>query len=148
MIRKATAADEMQIRECAVKAYARYVQRIGRVPAPMVADYESQIAAGYAFIATDDQGTFQGFVIFYAADVHMLLENVAVLPEAAGHGVGRTLIAFCENAARDRGFKAVHLYTNEMMTENLTMYAKLGYVEVARRFENGFSRVYFEKVLD
>lgn len=147
MIRQAHAADEMQIRECAVKAYARYVQRIGRVPAPMVADYASQIAAGCVFIATDDQGTFQGFVVLYAEDDHMLLENVAVLPEAAGHGVGRTLIAFCENAARDKGINAVHLYTNEMMAENLTMYLKLGYVEVARRAEDGFNRVYFEKML-
>jgi len=147
MIRQAHAADEMQIRECTSKAYARYVQRIGRVPAPMVADYASQIAAGYVFIATNDHGTLQGFVVFYAEDVHMLLENVAVLPEAAGHGVKRTLIAFCENAARDRGLKAVHLYTNEMITENLKMYLKFGYTEVARRTEDGFNRVHFAKTL-
>jgi hypothetical protein len=42
---------------------------------------------------------------------------------------------------------AVHLYTNEKMTDNLSIYPKLGYVEVARRTENGFNRVYFEKSL-
>ena len=49
--------------------------------------------------------------------------------------------------ARQRGLKAVHLYTNEKMTENLSLYPRLGYIEVARRMEDGFSRVYFEKSL-
>lgn len=35
----------------------------------------------------------------------------------------------------------LHLYTNEKMTENLSIYPKLGYVEVGRRTENGFNRV-------
>jgi GNAT superfamily N-acetyltransferase len=68
-------------------------------------------------------------------------------PRAAGCGVGKTLIGFCENAARQRGMNAVHLYTNEKMTDNLSIYPKLGYVEVARRTESGFNRVYFEKSL-
>jgi hypothetical protein len=42
---------------------------------------------------------------------------------------------------------AVHLYTNEMMTDNLSIYPKLGYVQVALRTEHGFKRVYFEKSL-
>ena len=42
---------------------------------------------------------------------------------------------------------SVYLCTHEKMTENLSMYPKLGYVEVGRRTENGFNRVYFEKTL-
>jgi GNAT superfamily N-acetyltransferase len=67
-------------------------------------------------------------------------------PRAAGRGVGKALIGFCENAAR-RLISTVHLYTNEMMTENLSIYPKLGYVEVGKRTEDGFNRVYFEKTL-
>lgn len=147
MIRQAEASDEPDVRECAEQAYARYVPLIGRKPAPMVADFAAQIAAGEVYVATDDRNAFQGFIVFHAEDGHMLLENVAVLPRAAGHGVGKRLIGFCENATRRRGMNAVHLYTNEKMTENLSIYPKLGYVEVARRTENGFNRVYFEKVL-
>jgi len=33
------------------------------------------------------------------------------------------------------------------MTENLSIYPHLGYIEVDRREEDGFSRVYFEKRL-
>jgi ribosomal protein S18 acetylase RimI-like enzyme len=147
MIRQATAQDETQIRECAEKAYERYVQLIGRKPAPMVADFTSQIAKGEVFLAMDNQGEFQGFIIFYTEEGHILLENVAVLPRAAGCGVGKELINFCENAARERGLDAVKLYTNEKMTENLSIYSKLGYAEVGRRTEEGFNRVYFEKAL-
>ena len=147
MIRQAEASDEPEIRDCAEQAYARYVPLIGRKPAPMIADFATQIAAGEVYIATDDHDTFQGFIVFYPEDGHILLENVAVLPRAAGRGVGKTLIGFCENSARQRRMNAVHLYTNEKMTYNLSIYPKFGYVEVARRTEHGFNRVYFEKSL-
>jgi ribosomal protein S18 acetylase RimI-like enzyme len=146
MIRQAEARDELEIRDCAEQAYARYVPLIGRKPAPMVADFAAQIAAAEVWVATDDQDAFQGFIVFYAEEGHILLENVAVLPRAAGRGVGKALIGFCENAARQRGMN-VHLYTNEKMTDNLSIYPRLGYVEVARRSEDGFNRVYFEKTL-
>jgi GNAT superfamily N-acetyltransferase len=147
MIRQAEASDEAEIRACAELAYARYVPLIGREPAPMVADFGPRIAAGEVYVATDARGTFQGFIVFHAEAGHILLENVAVLPRSAGRGVGRALIGFCEAAARQRGINAVHLYTNEKMTENLAIYPRLGYLEVARRTEDGFNRVYFEKAL-
>ncbi|MGV2068824.1 GNAT family N-acetyltransferase [Agrobacterium sp. 22-226-1] len=147
MIRRAKLEDEAQIRSCAEQAYARYIPSMGRKPAPMVADFAAQIAAGQVYISTGQDGTFRGFIVFYRQDDYLMLENVAVLPGAAGGGVGKELILFCENAARDLGVGAVQLYTNEKMIANLSIYPKLGYVEVARRTENGFNRVYFEKRL-
>ena len=147
MIRLAQACDEPVIKDCAEQAYARYVPMIGRKPAPMVADFATQIVEGVVYVAQDDQAIFQGFIVFYAEEEHILLENVAVLPSTAGRGVGKALIGFCENAALQRGLNAVHLYTNEMMTDNLSIYSKLGYRKVARREEEGFKRVYFEKNL-
>ena len=147
MIRPARPTDESDIKACAQQAYGRYVPLIGREPAPMVADFAAQIASGIVHVATDEQGVVQGFIVFYAQARHLLLENVAVLPRAAGRGIGRALIDFCEEAARQQGLGAVHLYTNEKMTDNLSIYPRLGYVEVARRTEEGFRRVYFEKRL-
>ena len=145
MIRQATAKDEREIRDCAQQAYARYVPLIGKKPAPMVADFQAQIAAGDVYVAADAGGKFQGFIVFYPQGKHILLENVAVLPSAAGRGIGKSLIRFCEDEAKRRDFDAVHLYTNEKMTENLSIYPRLGYIEVARRTEDGFNRVFFEK---
>ena len=147
MIRQALPSDEPDVRACAEQAYERYVPAMGRKPAPMVADFAAQIAEGNVYLSTDDKGVFEGFIVFYAEDRHVMLENVAVLPSAAGRGVGKKLIAFCEDTTRQRGFGAVHLYTNEKMVENLSIYPRLGYVEVDRRTEAGFNRVYFEKSL-
>jgi len=147
MIRPANPSDEPAIRQCAEQAYAPYVAVIGRKPAPMLADYAAQIAAGIVHVAVEDHSAVLGFVVCYAEQRHMLLENVAVLPSAAGQGVGKSLIDFCENAARQRGLESVQLYTNERMTDNLSIYPRLGYVEVGRRIEQGFKRVYFEKRL-
>ena len=147
VIRLADVSDEPDVRNCAEQAYARYVSVIGRKPAPMIADYVAQIAAGAVYVATDGLTGFQGFIVFYDKDGYFLLENVAVLPSAAGCGVGKKLISFCENAARQHGVSAVRLYTNAKMTDNLSIYSRLGYVKVAERTEDGFDRVYFEKDL-
>lgn len=147
MIRQAVTEDEAAIRACAESAYARYVAAIGRKPAPMVADFAAQIAAGQVHVATDEGDGLQGFVVFFPKQDHMFLENVAVQPTAAGRGIGKSLIRFCEEEARRLGLGAVHLYTNEKMTENLSIYPHLGYTEVGRRTEEGFNRVFFEKRL-
>lgn len=146
MIRQATASDEPAVRDCARQAYARYVPLIGRAPAPMVADFAADIAAGDVYVAMGDDG-LQGFVTFRAEGRFMHLDAVAVLPAAAGHGIGKALIEFCENTARSRSLDAVHLYTNAKMTANLSIYPHLGYTEVARRTEDGFNREYFQKKL-
>ncbi len=145
MIRRAVAADEPAVRACAESAYARYVAAIGRKPAPMVADFAAQIGAGHVHVAVDDEDRPQGFIVFFAKDGRMFLENVAVRPEAAGQGIGGALIRFCEDEARRAGLAGVRLYTNARMTENLSLYPRLGYVEVERRTEDGFDRVFFEK---
>lgn len=147
MIRHAVTADETAIRACAERAYTRYVAAIGRKPAPMVADFAAQIAEGQAYVAMGDAGEFQGFIVFFPKGDAMFLENVAVEPAAAGKGIGKSLIAFCEAEARRLGLAAVTLYTNEKMVENLSIYPKLGYVETGRRSEDGFNRVFFEKRL-
>jgi ribosomal protein S18 acetylase RimI-like enzyme len=146
-VRAAVAADAPALRALAERAYAPYVPLIGRRPAPMDADIAAQIAAGEVHVATDATGAIRGFVVFRPEGGHMLLENVAVLPEEAGRGTGRALIRFCEETAHGRGLAAVRLYTNARMTANLALYPRLGYAETGRRTEDGFDRVFFEKLL-
>ncbi len=146
-IRQGEPSDVSTIAGCARLAYARYVSRIGREPAPMNADFAQQIDHGLVHVA-ESGGRFAGYVVFFPEHDELMLENVAVLPEFAGRGIGRALIAHAESAARSLGLGAVHLYTNEAMTENLALYPRLGYRETDRRIEDGFRRVFFRKVLD
>ena len=50
-IRAAAPEDLDAIRRIARAAYAPYVPRIGREPAPMVADFAAAIAAGQVWVA-------------------------------------------------------------------------------------------------
>jgi ribosomal protein S18 acetylase RimI-like enzyme len=145
LIRQAVAEDEAAVRDCAEQAYVRYIGLIGRKPAPMTADFGMQISAGQVHSAFDRQGVFLGFIVFYPDERGMHIENVAVLPSAAGQGVGRALVRYCERQACYQDVEVVHLYTNEKMAENLKIYSRLGYIEIARRMEDGFHRVFFEK---
>ena len=146
-IRLAVPDDLPAIQQCAEHAYALYVARIGRKPAPMVADFASQIDQGLIHVAVTGADEVQGFAVFYPRGDHMHLENVAVSPEHQGQGVGRALVAHCEKSATSQELAAIELYTNLKMTENLTLYPALGYAETGRRQEDGFDRVYFRKDL-
>lgn len=141
----ALASDEAKIRTCAEHAYTQYIAAIGRKPAPMLADYAAQIAAGQVHVCVDEQGEVQGFIVFFAVGQHLLLENVAVSTAGQGKGIGKALVRFCEAQAQQLGLNSVLLYTHVKMTANLAIYPRLGYTEIDRRAEDGFDRVYFEK---
>lgn len=145
-IRLATKQDLHHIKTCATTAYSQYISVIGREPAPMNADYLQQIQAGLVFVA-EHQNSFAGFIVIYAQDDHLHIENVAVSPVLTGKGIGRTLIHYAESKAIEKGLYAVELYTNEAMQGNLLMYPKLGYKQIAKREDEGFKRVYFRKEL-
>lgn len=129
------------------EAYAPYVPRIGREPAPMTADYADLIGRSEVWVA-DEAGRVVGVLVLRPGATALLLENVAVVPERQGRGIGRVLIAFAERKARDLGLTEISLYTNERMVENIHLYRKLGYVETDRRVEDGFARVFFRKLID
>jgi len=146
-IKRAQAKDEPAVRKCAEEAYDQYVAAIGKKPAPMVTDFVSLIASGHTYVAVDLADNFVGFIVFFQRDDHMFLENVAVRRNATGRGVGKRLVEFCEAVAKDANLGSVKLYTNEKMTENLSLYPHLGYQETERRREDGFNRVFFEKTI-
>ncbi len=159
-IRPAGPDDLDAVRRIARAAYAPYMPRIGREPAPMVADFAASIAAGQLWVAGAPAPEFvapefvvpefvvAGFVVAYPRGDHWHLENVAVEPSAQGSGLGGALIAGVEAMARAAGARAVELYTNAKMTENLTLYPRLGYAETGRRVEDGFDRVFYRKELN
>lgn len=146
-IRKATQSDIQEIETCAVAAYTLYVERIGREPAPMVADFAAALRKGHLYVAQED-GQVTGFVVFYPKQDHVHLANVAVTPGLQKRGIGAKLIGFVEQEARQGGYSRVELYTNARMTENLELYPRLGYEQFDRRLEDGFDRIYFRKPLD
>jgi GNAT superfamily N-acetyltransferase len=142
----AALADAVAVRECVRAAYAHYVERIGREPAPMTADYPALIAAGEVWVIRADDG-IAGVLVMRTQGSGLLVENVAVAPGRQGQGLGRALMAFAEEHARTEGLGEVLLYTNERMTENLRFYPALGYTESGRGMQDGFARVFYRKAI-
>ena len=81
------------------------------------------------------------------ADAYFI-DNIAVDPEHQGEGLGRYLIEYAATEAHRLRLPAVRLYTNVAMTENLAMYAHIGFVETHRATEDGFQRAYLSWSLD
>ena len=77
----------------------------------------------------------------------LLIENVAVHPDAQGTGLGRQLMKFAEQEAARRRLTRVRLYTHEVMTESQAVYARLGYREDRRTTEDGYRRIFMSKEL-
>ena len=145
-IAPAGAEDAAAVAACVNAAYERYVPRMGAKPAPMLADYPAEVAAGRVYVLRDGDA-LRGLIVLIAEPDHLFIENVAVHPEAQGRGFGRRLLDFAEAEARRLNLPELRLYTNELMTENLSLYAHLGYVEVDRRLDEGYRRVFMVKRL-
>lgn len=145
-IRPAVLADLRAVQRCAKEAYQIYVPRIGKRPAPMIADFQRRIEQGRLHVL-EPVDQVVGYVVFYPRGDHIHLENVAVRPDQQGLGYGTQLVMYVEQEAIRLGFRRIELYTNEKMTENVTYYPYLGYEEVGRWEEDGFNRVFFRKEL-
>ena len=146
MIRLASPEDVPAIERVAENAYHVYVERLGRPPAPMAADFGHHIARDWVIVA-ECNGLIAGYAILIAGDQRALLDNVAVDPAQQRSGMGRLLIERVEQEVLDLGHRSLELYTNVVMTENIRWYEKLGFVETKRAVERGFHRIYMKKNL-
>src|SRR5215469_995840 len=146
LIRKATAEDAERIGAIARAAYAKYVPRIGREPPPMVADFAAEVAAGRVVVIAT-AGAVDGYMIAWPETDAYFIDNIAIDPARQGQGLGRQLMDHAVGEARRRRLPAIRLYTNAAMTENLSIYAHMGFVETHRAVEKGFNRVYLRWTL-
>jgi len=145
-IRPGEEADVEGVAAIVERAYEGYVEEVGGRPAPMDADYLETVRAGTLFVA-EDGGSVAGAIVLVPADGHLRIDNVAVDPGRQGAGIGRSLLAFAEDRARELGLAELRLFTHVLMTRNQRIYGLLGYSEDERRNDNGFERVFYSKRL-
>ena len=140
-IRLARPGDAPRIQAIARAAYAKYVPRIGREPAPMAADYDAEIAA-QRVVVRERAGYVAGYMVAWPEEDAYFIDNIGVEAECQGVGFGRRLIEHAAAEARRLRLPALRLYTNVAMVENFSMYTHLGFVETHRAEEGGFKRIY------
>jgi GNAT superfamily N-acetyltransferase len=146
MIRRACATEAEAVRDVVLAAYGHYVAVIGKPPMPMLDDYAVRIGADQVWVL-DAAGEIAGVLVLEDGPEVFLLDNIAVRPDRQGLGYGRLLLDFAEAEAVRRGWRAITLYTNALMTANIAIYAGRGYVAQERRREKGYERVYMVKRL-
>ena len=145
-IRQAQAAHHRAVVACVRAAYSKYLVRMDREPAPLHADYKALIAQGVVYVLVTEEEV-RGVLVMMPQQRRMFVENVAVDPRFQGQGLGQLLMAFVEQQARKEQLHEIHLYTNEVMTETLRFYQKLGFEEEGWRVEDGYHRVFLRKGL-
>ncbi len=153
-IRAGKISDRAAMATIAERAYAQYVAVLGKKPAPMVADFDHHLTYDTVFIA-QDRGAVVGFAIITRQADGFWLDNIAA--GAPGLGLGTRLLRHVEAhvEAHVQTHVQTHvapltaqlqLYTHVKMIDNIGWYKRLGYVEVERRRQDGFERVYFNKL--
>jgi GNAT superfamily N-acetyltransferase len=125
---------------------APYIERIGKEPAPMLLDFEGHVRDGHVWLA-ERGGEVVGVLVQFETDEGFYIDTVASHPAARGTGVGRALLQFAEQEALRRTYRSLYLCTNSKMVENQALYTKVGYVEVDRKRQAGYDRVFYRKAL-
>ncbi|MBT2438977.1 GNAT family N-acetyltransferase [Streptomyces sp. ISL-36] len=140
--RPAVAADVPAVKAVTDAAFHHYIERIGLVPAPMEYDHAANVAAGRVFVVGDP---VVGLVVVIPEADHLYLDEIAVHPDAQGTGLGRTLLTWVEEHARELGLPEVRLLTNAMMWENQKLYERYGYEMAERRQDGPYDRMHYRK---
>ena len=145
-IRLATPVDAPAMKRIAELAYRKYAQRLNPPPLPILFDYIEVAMAGNTYVFVRDALVVAMVTCIAEAD-HMLLRNLAVLPECQGVGIGGKLIDFLELEARRRTLSEVRLWTREEMSDNVQYCQRRGYVITHSAVIDGCTRIYFRKML-
>jgi ribosomal protein S18 acetylase RimI-like enzyme len=125
-IRRAGPDQVEQIRDLSVRAYAKWVSITPRKPRPMTADYEASVQTNqFDFLYEGDK--LVGLIETVQQGDELMIVNVAIEPSHQGNGLGARLMKHAEQLAKAANLRATRLYTNKLMTENITLYERLGY---------------------
>lgn len=115
---------------------ARRIEIVERaLPAPRVKRYP--IADAFApwctwdtaFVACDADGSLVGFaaVEYEAWHARLVLWHLYVAPRSRRTGVGRALLARCEDHGRSHGARRIWLETSNVNVPGIAAYERLGY---------------------
>jgi ribosomal protein S18 acetylase RimI-like enzyme len=118
---------------------------------PGLADIEASfIALGGEFLVGQVDGALAAMGgMWPTGDDRAEVKHVRIHPAVRRRGIGRRLMGALEEAARELGFRELHLDTAHNQPEALAFYLALGYEEVGRetRPEWHWTNVYFTKQL-
>lgn len=130
-IRRADLQDCDAVASLQRAAYAQNAIVLGATPIPLAADY-SEILRDMECWVVDGSDGIDGALILEYRPGDMLIWSVASHPQARGRGVGRELLAFAHNRARENRRDTIRLYTASVYDSNIAWYRRQGFIEESR----------------
>lgn len=105
-----------------------------------------------SLLVADAHGSVAGYcaVLYRAGSLRARLYSLAASP-ATGGGLGRALLAACEDAARARGCRAVRLEVRQDNPRAIELYERNGYRPIGTwlgYYADGMNALRYEKTLD
>jgi ribosomal protein S18 acetylase RimI-like enzyme len=146
VIRAAEMVDVARVASLIDCAYSGYVGALGRDPQPMTDDYHALVSASEVWIYEHD-GSIDGVLVLQSKDDHLLVRTIAIAPDRQRKGLGTKLMRFAEAVALASGQQQIQLYTNEVMTGNVELYERLGFVETHRTGPENKRVIYMTKAV-
>jgi ribosomal protein S18 acetylase RimI-like enzyme len=114
----------------------------------MTADYDRAVTE-HIIDLVEERGELLALIEMVPAPDYLLIENIAVLPDQQGRGLGDLLLRHAETMAMSMEFAETHLYTNAAFASNLAFYSKRGYEEYRRAtLASGSTAVFMRKNLN
>lgn len=139
ILRRANPDDAVALTQVVKAAYAPF-QSLG-LP-PVAEGIAEDIRDHNVWVAEIDSVVRGGIVLVLGAQAH--IANLAVHPDAGGHGIGQALIAKVSEAAAAAGHQSLQLATHADMSATQAFYRKRGWAETGR----AGNKVYFELELN
>lgn len=125
---RASPADAEALTDLARRAYEIFIPVMKAVPLPMTADYGALIRDAEVWVVRAGSSIVASLVLI-PQDDHLQIESIAVDPDRQGHGLGKMLLGWAHQRARQMTLPELRLYTNIFMTENRAWYKRAGYIE-------------------
>jgi len=97
-------------------------------------DLESNYKNGFFGIIEDGSKIVATFALFPLSEECVEIRKTYALPESRGKGLGRWMVKYLFQIAKENGFKEVELETASSLKEAIHLYKKVGFVE--KKFEN------------
>jgi len=90
---------------------------------------QSQIEDGYEYYLVQSEDKPIGYLAFKIEDHELFLSKIYLLKENRGRGHGRTMMAFVEEVAHQRGARQLRLTVNKYNHGSIKAYQQLGFTK-------------------
>ncbi|MDG4860976.1 GNAT family N-acetyltransferase [Streptomyces sp. T-3] len=131
MLIRLAGPDELPLLQAIERAAGEPFRAIGMAEIaddepPELAVLDAFRRSGRAWVA-EEAGAVVGYLIAEPVDTGLHIEQVSVHPDAARRGVGRALIAYAQEYAREAGLDGLTLTTFAGVPWNAPYYERLGF---------------------